>query len=64
MLKKQKIAKSIVSSNLVKTAIHGEDSNFGRIVTAIGYASQFVEPNETNVSLSVTSARTRDSCRV
>lgn len=46
----KKIAKSIVSSNLVKTAIHGEDSNFGRIVTAIGYASQSVEPNETNVS--------------
>ena len=47
----KKIAKSIVSSNLVKTAIHGEDANFGRIVTAIGYASKHVEPSETNVSL-------------
>lgn len=47
----KKIAKSIVSSNLVKTAIHGEDANFGRIVTAIGYASKHVEPSETNVFL-------------
>src|SRR5699024_4027302 len=31
----RKMAKSIVSSNLVKTAIHGEDANFGRIVTAM-----------------------------
>ncbi|NWK83433.1 bifunctional glutamate N-acetyltransferase/amino-acid acetyltransferase ArgJ [Staphylococcus sp. GSSP0090] len=47
----RKIAKSIVSSNLVKTAIHGEDANFGRIVTAIGYASQYIEPSTTHVSL-------------
>ncbi|MCG7339112.1 bifunctional glutamate N-acetyltransferase/amino-acid acetyltransferase ArgJ [Staphylococcus sp. ACRSN] len=45
------IAKSIVSSNLVKSAIHGEDANFGRIITAIGYASQNVEPHETYVTL-------------
>lgn len=47
----RKIAKSIVSSNLVKTAIHGEDANFGRIVTAIGYASKCIEPEKTNVYL-------------
>ncbi|RIL27470.1 bifunctional glutamate N-acetyltransferase/amino-acid acetyltransferase ArgJ [Staphylococcus gallinarum] len=47
----RKIAKSIVSSNLVKSAIHGEDANFGRIITAIGYASQNVEPSETYVKL-------------
>lgn len=47
----RKIAKSIVSSNLVKTAIHGEDANFGRIVAAIGYASEMVNPNETFVTL-------------
>ena len=47
----RKIAKSIVSSNLVKTAIHGEDANFGRIVTAIGYASRYIEPSATHVSL-------------
>lgn len=47
----RKIAKSIVSSNLVKTAIHGEDANFGRIVAAIGCASELVDPNETFVTL-------------
>src|SRR5699024_11988765 len=45
------MAKSIVSSNLVKTAIHGEDANFGRIVTAMGYASKHINPHATNVSL-------------
>ncbi|WP_459469682.1 bifunctional glutamate N-acetyltransferase/amino-acid acetyltransferase ArgJ [Staphylococcus cohnii] len=47
----RKIAKSIVSSNLVKTAIHGEDANFGRIVAAMGYASKYIDPNSTNVKL-------------
>ena len=47
----RKIAKSIVSSNLVKTAIHGEDANFGRIVAAMGYASDQFEPDDTYVSL-------------
>ncbi|KTE93971.1 N-acetylglutamate synthase, partial [Staphylococcus aureus] len=34
----RKIGKPIVSSNLVKSAIFGEDSNFGRIITAISYS--------------------------
>lgn len=32
------IAKSVVGSSLVKTAIFGEDPNWGRIIAAIGYA--------------------------
>nr|WP_263312870.1 bifunctional glutamate N-acetyltransferase/amino-acid acetyltransferase ArgJ [Mammaliicoccus sp. Marseille-Q6498] len=39
-----KIAKTIVGSSLVKTAIHGADPNFGRIVTAIGYADDSIYP--------------------
>jgi len=34
----QKIAKSIVNSSLVKTAIHGCDPNWGRIISAAGNA--------------------------
>lgn len=34
----RKIARSIVSSNLVKTAIYGEDANWGRIIAAAGYS--------------------------
>ena len=32
------MAKSVVGSSLVKTAIFGEDPNWGRILAAIGYA--------------------------
>jgi len=34
----KKIARSVVSSNLVKTAIYGEDANWGRIFAAAGYS--------------------------
>lgn len=45
------VSKSIISSNLVKTAIHGADANWGRIVTAIGYSKETVEPDKVSVSL-------------
>jgi|Deesub1362A_J573_1020465.scaffolds.fasta_scaffold00322_5 glutamate N-acetyltransferase/amino-acid N-acetyltransferase len=34
----RRVAKAIVSSNLVKSAIYGADPNWGRVVAAIGYA--------------------------
>lgn len=37
-LEAKKIARSISESPLVKTAIHGEDPNWGRIISAAGYA--------------------------
>lgn len=37
-LEARMIAKSVVGSSLVKTAIFGEDPNWGRILAAIGYA--------------------------
>lgn len=45
----QQIAKSIVGSNLVKAAIHGEDANFGRIITAIGYTSCQIDPEKLTI---------------
>lgn len=45
------ISKSIISSNLVKTAIHGADANWGRIITAIGYSGQQLDPNKVNIAL-------------
>ncbi|MFP4145684.1 MAG: bifunctional glutamate N-acetyltransferase/amino-acid acetyltransferase ArgJ [Phycisphaeraceae bacterium] len=39
-----KIAKAIVDSPLVKTAVHGEDPNWGRITTAAGYSGAMVDP--------------------
>ncbi|EKN71703.1 arginine biosynthesis bifunctional protein ArgJ [Neobacillus bataviensis LMG 21833] len=45
------VGKSIISSNLVKTAIYGTDPNWGRIVTAIGYSGVPVKPNAIKVSI-------------
>ena len=36
ILQAEKIARSIANSNLFKTAIYGEDANWGRIIMAIG----------------------------
>lgn len=45
------VGKSIISSNLVKTAIYGTDPNWGRIVSAIGYSGVPVKPNLVKVSI-------------
>lgn len=47
----QAISKTIISSNLVKTAIYGADANWGRIVCAIGYSKQDIDPTKLSVSL-------------
>jgi glutamate N-acetyltransferase/amino-acid N-acetyltransferase len=47
----QKISKTIVGSSLVKTAIFGEDANWGRIVSAIGYSGIPLDPNLISVSI-------------
>lgn len=45
----RKIGKSIISSNLVKTAIYGNDPNWGRIVCAVGYSKAEVNPDLVSV---------------
>lgn len=45
------IGKSIISSNLVKTAIFGSDANWGRIVCAIGYSEQPIDPMKILIQL-------------
>jgi len=39
------IAKNVANSPLVKTALHGADPNWGRIVSAAGYANVPFDPN-------------------
>jgi glutamate N-acetyltransferase / amino-acid N-acetyltransferase len=39
-----KAARAVANSNLVKTAIHGEDANWGRILAAIGYSGIEFDP--------------------
>jgi glutamate N-acetyltransferase/amino-acid N-acetyltransferase len=46
-----KIAKQIVGSNLVKTAVYGADANWGRIISAIGYSGVEINPEKVDVSL-------------
>jgi glutamate N-acetyltransferase / amino-acid N-acetyltransferase len=47
----KKIAKKIVGSNLVKTAVYGADANWGRIIGAIGHADAAVNPDNVDISL-------------
>ncbi|MFM8417476.1 MAG: bifunctional glutamate N-acetyltransferase/amino-acid acetyltransferase ArgJ [Actinomycetota bacterium] len=43
------VARSIVNSPLVKTAVHGADPNWGRVAMAIGKCSQYAEIDQRNV---------------
>lgn len=48
----RKIAKSIVRSALVKTAMYGSDANWGRILCAIGYSGCTIDPKTIDVKFS------------
>ncbi|MBR3843968.1 MAG: bifunctional glutamate N-acetyltransferase/amino-acid acetyltransferase ArgJ [Clostridia bacterium] len=43
------VAKSIICSSLVKTAMFGSDANWGRILCAIGYSGVDTDPNTIRV---------------
>ncbi|WP_370035250.1 bifunctional glutamate N-acetyltransferase/amino-acid acetyltransferase ArgJ [Petrotoga sp. HKA.pet.4.5] len=43
------ISRSIAKSNLVKTAIHGEDANWGRVLAAAGYSGADFDPDKIDV---------------
>lgn len=45
------MAKSVVGSSLVKTAIFGEDPNWGRILAALGYAGVDVPVDNIDIAL-------------
>ncbi|QKS73233.1 bifunctional glutamate N-acetyltransferase/amino-acid acetyltransferase ArgJ [Paenalkalicoccus suaedae] len=47
----RKIAKAIIGSNLVKTAIYGADPNWGRVICAVGYSNQPIDPSKVTVYL-------------
>ncbi len=42
-------AKAIANSNLVKTAINGEDANWGRILAAVGYSGIDFNPEDVEI---------------
>ncbi len=43
-------AEAVANSNLVKTAIHGADANWGRILAAVGYSGIVFTPEQVEVS--------------
>jgi glutamate N-acetyltransferase/amino-acid N-acetyltransferase len=43
------LAKSVISSSLVKAAFFGRDANWGRILCAMGYSGELFKPEGTNV---------------
>lgn len=43
------LAKSVIKSSLVKTAVFGSDANWGRILCALGYAGPDFDPEKVNV---------------
>lgn len=45
------IARAIVNSNLVKTALYGEDPNWGRIIAAAGAARASLDPQRWSLDL-------------
>ena len=47
----KKISKSVVCSNLTKTAVAGHDANWGRILCAMGYAGVLFVPEQVDLFL-------------
>lgn len=47
----RKIAKTVVGSPLVKTAVFGCDANWGRIIAAVGYSGMEIDPDTITIKL-------------
>jgi glutamate N-acetyltransferase / amino-acid N-acetyltransferase len=47
----RRVAKTIAHSPLVKTALYGEELNWGRILCAVGYSGVSFDPQEISLSL-------------
>jgi glutamate N-acetyltransferase / amino-acid N-acetyltransferase len=45
----QKLARSVISSSLVKAAFFGQDANWGRVLCALGYAGINFDPSQVSI---------------
>ena len=45
------LAKSIITSNLTKAAIFGQDANMGRLLCAMGYSGAEYDPSKVDVTM-------------
>lgn len=48
----RKLAKSVISSSLVKAMFFGKDANWGRVLCALGYSGELFDPAKVAVSFS------------
>lgn len=46
----RKLAKAIINDNLVKTAMYGEDANWGRVLAAMGGSGGFFNPERVDIA--------------
>ncbi|WP_332634546.1 bifunctional glutamate N-acetyltransferase/amino-acid acetyltransferase ArgJ [Halalkalibacter flavus] len=46
-----KVAKKIVGSDLVKSAVYGTDANWGRIICAVGYSGCEINPDTIDIAI-------------
>lgn len=54
------LSKSIITSNLVKTAVFGNDANWGRILCAMGYSGVTFDPDKVDLYIESTAG----SCKL
>lgn len=47
----KQVAKTIVGSSLVKSAVFGSDANWGRIICAIGYSGEEINPDQIDMQI-------------
>ncbi|NUW45670.1 bifunctional glutamate N-acetyltransferase/amino-acid acetyltransferase ArgJ [Nonomuraea rhodomycinica] len=45
------VGRAVARSNLLKCAVHGEDPNWGRVLSAVGTTSAAFEPDRVNVAI-------------
>lgn len=51
------LAKSVITSNLVKTAVYGSDANWGRILCALGYSGEEFDPEKVDLYIESVSGK-------
>ncbi len=60
----RKMAKSVISSSLVKAAFFGKDANWGRILCALGYSGEFFTPEKTSLYFMTSEFAEKAGCPV
>ncbi len=45
------LAKSVITSNLTKAAVYGNDANWGRILCALGYSGEEFDPYKVDITI-------------